>query len=301
MSKKPYVPDTERRNAASMNIDELDAAGILGVINGGDRTVADAVGREIPYIAQAVEAAVHTIRGGGRVIYLGCGTSGRLGVLDASECPPTYNVPGDWFMGIIAGGPGALVKSSEEMEDHPEYGMADLKAVGFSAADLLIGLAASGRTPYVIGGLRYAREQGARTVCVVCSKGSPMAGISDIAIAVDTGPEAITGSTRMKAGTAQKMVLNMISTGTMVRLGKVYGNLMVDLRPSNDKLVERAARIIHEITGCTEEEARRALGDAGNNVKAAAVMLSLDVDLPAAETLLAQHGGQLKKALQSAP
>jgi N-acetylmuramic acid 6-phosphate etherase len=292
-----YMPDTERRNDASRRIDELDTAGMLRVINDEDKKVAAAVEREIPSIALAVEAAERAIRGGGRVVYIGCGTSGRLGVLDASECPPTYNVPAGWFTGIIAGGAPALVKSSEGLEDRPELGEEDLIAVGFSADDMLVGLAASGRTPYVIGGLRYARGLGAVTACVVCGAGSPMADIADITIAVETGPEVITGSTRMKAGTAQKMVLNMISTGTMIRLGKVYGNLMVDLRPTNDKLVGRARRIIGDITGCDGERADLALAEAGGSLKAAAVMLTRGVGLPAAEALLAKHGGRLKEAL----
>ena len=297
MNTPQYVPDTERRNEASRGIDELDTAGMLRVINNEDKKIAAAVEMEIPNISLAVEAAERVIRGGGRVIYMGCGTSGRLGVLDASECPPTYNAPSDWFMGIIAGGPPALVKSSEGLEDRPEHGAEDLTAVGFSPKDMLIGLAASGRTPYVIGGLRYARGLGAVTACVVCSADSPMEELADIAIAVETGPEVITGSTRMKAGTAQKLVLNMISTGTMIRLGKVYGNLMADLRPTNDKLIGRARRIICDITGCGEEQAALALAAAGNNLKAAAIMLARGADLPEAEALLEKYGGRLKKAL----
>jgi len=235
---------------------------------------------------------------------MGCGTSGRLGVLDASECPPTYNVPEEWFMGIIAGGRDALVKSSEGVEDSAELGANDLKAINFSDKDMLVGIAASGRTPYVIGGIKYAHSLGAATACVVCSKNSPVAEVtkesSGVAISVDTGSEAITGSTRMKAGTATKMVLNMLSTGTMIRLGKVYGNLMVDLRPANIKLVQRAQNIICEITGCTNEQAADFLAKANNNTKAAIVMLKKGVDLSAAEKLLTENNGLLKKCIGNA-
>ena len=246
---------------------------MLAIINNEDKKVAFAVEKELHRIAQAVDTAEKCLQGGGRIIYMGCGTSGRLGVLDASECPPTYNVPQDMVMGIIAGGPPALVKSSESMEDHEDFGIADLKAINFSAKDFLVGIAASGRTPYVIGGLKYAGSIGANRACIVCSQNSPMAEVSDIVIALDTGPEVITGSTRMKAGTAQKMVLNMISTGAMVRLGKVYSNLMVDLRPTNSKLVVRAIRIICEVTGCSPFEAEAAFKESDNNVKAAILKL----------------------------
>jgi len=292
-----YIPSTELRNSESVNIDAVDTAEMLKMINNEDQKIALAVEKEIIHIAKAVEAAEAAIRGGGRIIYMGCGTSGRLGVLDASECPPTFNVPTDWFTGLIAGGPPALVKSSEAKEDIEELGVADLKVINFSAKDFLVGLAASGRTPYVIGGLKYANTLGAKTACVVCSKNSPMAEVSEIEVAVDTGPEAITGSTRMKAGTAQKMVLNMISTGAMVRLGKVYGNLMVDLRASNSKLVARAERIICEVTGCAAEQAANSLAASENNVKAAVIMITKGHDLYAAQKLLEENGGLLKKCL----
>jgi len=294
---KSYVPGTELRNPASLHIDEVSTEKMLGIINNEDKKVAIAIEENIPQIAKAVDAAENAIRQGGRVIYMGCGTSGRIGVLDASECPPTYNVPESWFMGIIAGGHGALVKSSESMEDSEELGVTDLKNIHFTNKDLLIGIAASGRTPYVIGGLNYANALDAKTVCVVCSSNSPMAEVSKIAIAINVGPEAITGSTRMKAGTAQKMVLNMISTGTMVRLGKVYGNLMVDLRPSNSKLIVRAQRIICEVVDCTMEQAADVLAQSGNNVKVAIIMLKEGLDRSTAEKRLEENNGVLKHVI----
>lgn len=292
------IPGTEYRNPASVNIDEVETVEMLRIINNEDKKIAEAVEKEIGSIARAVEAAEAAIRAGGRVIYLGCGTSGRLGVLDASECPPTYNVPGDWFMGVIAGGPSALVKSSEGMEDHESLGEDDLKAIEFSSKDLLVGIAASGRTPYVIGGIKYASSLQATTVCIVNSKNSPLAEVSEIVICVDTGPEAVTGSTRMKAGTAQKMVLNMLSTGTMIRLGKVYGNLMVDLKPSNTKLVARAERIICEIAGCNAEQAKDFLIESGLSVKVAVVMLKEGLSRAEAEERLAKCNGILKGAIK---
>ena len=292
------IPGTEYRNPASVNIDEVETVEMLRIINNEDKKIAEAVEKEIGSIARAVEAAEAAIRAGGRVIYLGCGTSGRLGVLDASECPPTYNVPGDWFMGVIAGGPSALVKSSEGMEDHESLGEDDLKAIEFSSKDLLVGIAASGRTPYVIGGIKYASSLQATTVCIVNSKNSPLAEVSEIVICVDTGPEAVTGSTRMKAGTAQKMVLNMLSTGTMIRLGKVYGNLMVDLKPSNTKLVARAERIICEIVGCNAEQAKDFLIESGLSVKVAVVMLKEGLSRAEAEERLAKCNGILKGAIK---
>jgi len=298
-----YVPDTECRNPISADIDVIETVEMLSIINEEDKKIALAVENELSHIANTVEVAERTIRGGGRVVYMGCGTSGRLGVLDASECPPTYNVAEDWFMGIIAGGRDALVKSSEGAEDSAELGVNDLKAINFSKKDMLIGIAASGRTPYVIGGIKYAGSLGASTACVVCSKNSPIAkttlDTSGIAISVDTGAEVITGSTRMKAGTGTKMVLNMISTGTMVRLGKVYGNLMVDLKPANSKLVIRAQNIICEITNCTEEEAADFLTKANNNVKAAIVMIKEGIDLHTAEKRLTENNGLLKKCIRN--
>jgi len=291
---KNYMPQTELRNEASSKIDEVSTVEMLNIINDEDKKVAYAVEKEICFISQAVEAAELAIRNGGRVIYMGCGTSGRLGVLDASECPPTYSVPQSMFTGVIAGGFDALIKSSEGMEDHEDCGVADLKEIKFSEKDFLIGIAASGRTPYVVGGLKYAASVAAKTACIVCSKDSPMAKVSDIVIAVETGPEVVTGSTRMKAGTAQKMVLNMISTGAMIKLGKVYENLMVDVRPSNSKLIARAQRIISEATGCTTEQAEKALKESGNRVKIAICMIIYKIGLSEAEKKLTENGGVLK-------
>ena len=243
-----FFPDTEKRNERSRGIDTMSVDEMLRVINAEDKTIAAAVEARIPDIGRAVEAAERAIRGGGRVIYLGCGTSGRLGVLDASECPPTYGVEPGLFLGIIAGGDKALRDSVEGAEDSAELAVRDLEAAKLRRTDFLAGIAASGQTPYVLGGLEFAKSLGCATAFISCAKfpGEPPA---DIMISLETGPEVITGSTRMKAGTAQKMVLNMISTGTMIRLGKVYGNLMVDLRPSNRKLVDRACQIIAEAAG----------------------------------------------------
>ncbi len=300
MHELSYLPDTESRNPLSAHIDEVETVDMLRIINEEDKKVAEAVGKRLPEIAKAVDAAAKTLRAGGRIVYIGAGTSGRLGVLDASECPPTYRVPPNWFMGLIAGGEDALVRSSEGKEDLPELGESDLRAMDFGEKDMLIGLAASGRTPYVIGALEYARRLGAKTACVVCSENSPMEKASDIAIVALPGPEVVTGSTRMKSGTAQKLVLNMISTGAMIRLGKTYGNLMVDLSPSNVKLVARALRIITTITGCDGSTAEKALTASGNDVKVAIVMIKKRLEPDAARKMLAESGGRLKKALGEA-
>ena len=297
LMKETVLPDTEQRNDRSMNIDELSVMDMLKVINEEDKKVAFAVEAELPDIAKAVAAAEKALRAGGKVIYCGCGTSGRLGVLDASECPPTYGVDPGLFHGIIAGGFEALVRSAEGAEDDGPQCVADLNAADFTGRDLLIGIAASGRTPYVMAGLQYARSLGAGTVFVNCSKNTRDGGAADTVISIGVGPEAITGSTRMKAGTAQKMALNMISTATMVRLGKVYGNLMVDLKPTNKKLANRAVRIIAEATGCSHEAAADALKRSGNNAKLAIVMVELGIDPPAARDLLAKNGGFIRKAL----
>jgi N-acetylmuramic acid 6-phosphate etherase len=291
-----FFPDTEKRNERSRSIDTLPIDEMLRVINDEDRTVAAAVEAKIPDIARAVEAAEGAIRGGGRVVYLGCGTSGRLGVLDASECPPTYGVEPGLFLGIIAGGDRALRDSVEGAEDDAELAVRDLEAAKLSGGDFLVGIAASGRTPYVLGGLEFAKSLGCATAFISCAKfsGAPPA---DILISLETGPEVITGSTRMKAGTAQKMVLNMISTGTMIRLGKVYGNLMVDLRPSNQKLIDRACRIIAEAAGCDYEAARIFFARADNNVKQAIIIAKLGVDRRNAAALLQVHGGRISAVL----
>jgi len=261
---------TEARNPNSTHIDELSTLEMLTVINREDQTVALAVERELPQIARAVDAIAERFGRGGRLFYIGAGTSGRLGVLDASECPPTFSVDAELVQGVIAGGDAALRLSSEHSEDVPELGEQDLKARGFAAAapDTLVGIAASGRTPYVLGAMEYARSLGALTIALTCVPGSAMERVAEITIAPVTGPEVITGSTRLKAGTATKLVLNMLSTGVMIRTGAVYGNLMVNVKPTNAKLVDRAQRIIMAATGCGREEAARLLEEAGS-VKAA--------------------------------
>jgi N-acetylmuramic acid 6-phosphate etherase len=293
-----FFPDTERRNEKSRGIDTLPVDPMLRVINDEDKTVAQAVEAKIPEIARAVEAAERAVRNGGRVIYLGCGTSGRLGVLDASECPPTYGVEPGLFLGIIAGGDRALRNSIEGAEDNRELAVQDLEAAKLCGGDFLVGLAASGRTPYVLSGLDFARSLGCATALISCSKFPEGQNPADILISLETGPEVITGSTRMKAGTAQKLVLNMISTGTMIRLGKVYGNLMVDLRPSNQKLLDRAWRIIDETTGCGYEAAREFFARGDNNVKHAILIAELGVDSQEAAALLRSHGGRIGAVLE---
>lgn len=284
---------TERRNPRSKHIDRVSTLEMVRIINEEDKQVALAVEVELPAIARAVDALAVALRAGGRVVYCGCGTSGRLGILDASECHPTFGVPQDLFIGLIAGGPKAIHTPIEGAEDNFEQCRADLDALHFTAKDVFVGLAASGRTPYVIGGMRYAQSLGAVTISVTCNKRCPMTEIADIAIAPEPGPEVITGSTRMKSGTAQKMVLNMLSTGAMIQIGKVYGNLMVDLRPSNAKLVARALNIIMEVTGCGDEEARSLLRRADNRVKIALAMAKTGTDAPEAEALLNMHEGRL--------
>lgn len=260
---------TEQPNPASANIDALPTEEMLRVISAEDQKVADAVAMEIPAIARAVDAITAAFQGGGRLFYLGAGTSGRLGVLDASECPPTFGVPPDLVQGIIAGGEAALSRATETTEDDPAIGARDLTARGFTAADVLVGIAASGRTPYVLGAVSEARRLGAVTIGVSCTPGSELARAVDIAITPLVGPEVIAGSTRMKAGTAQKLVLNMLTTGTFVRMGYVYGNLMVNVQPKNSKLRDRAQRIIASAAGVTYERAGELLREAGDSVPAA--------------------------------
>ncbi|WP_413737479.1 N-acetylmuramic acid 6-phosphate etherase [Sodalis sp. RH21] len=288
---------SETRNPDSMNLDTLSTLEMMRLFNQQDRLVPEAVGRELPAIAAAVDLAAAALSAGGRLIYLGAGTSGRLGVLDASECPPTFGVPHDLVIGLIAGGPGALLKAVEGAEDSFELAGEDLKAINVNAADLVVGLAASGRTPYVIGGLRYAARQGCATVAISCNPGSPIAREARVAISPVVGPEVLTGSTRMKSGTAQKLVLNMISTGAMVKLGKVYQNLMVDVKATNIKLVDRACRIVVQATGADMAQARAALAQTGHEVKPAILMLLTGAGADDARRSLAQHRGYLRRAL----
>ncbi|WP_420064880.1 N-acetylmuramic acid 6-phosphate etherase [Pectobacterium colocasium] len=288
---------SETRNPATMALDQLSTLEMMHAFNQEDRKVPEAIAQVLPAIAEAVDLAMASLQAGGRLIYLGAGTSGRLGVLDASECPPTFGVPHGLVIGLIAGGPGALLKAVEGAEDDPALGEADLKALGLTAADMVVGLAASGRTPYVIGALRYARDVGCRTAAISCNPHSPIAQEAQVAISPVVGPEALTGSTRMKSGTAQKLVLNMISTGVMVKLGKVYQNLMVDVKATNVKLLDRACRIVVEATGAERERARQALVQADNEVKPAILMLLANIDVAAARERLKQHNGYLREAL----
>jgi N-acetylmuramic acid 6-phosphate etherase len=287
---------TEQPNPASAGIDELPTEEVLRVINNEDRKVAEAVGREIPNIARAVDAIVDAIEKGGRLFYIGAGTSGRLGVLDASECPPTYSVPPQLVNGIIAGGESALSHATEASEDDAEMGARDLSARGFTAGDVLVGIAASGRTPYVLGAVAAARALGAVTAGVSCTPDSELARAVDIPITPVPGPEVVAGSTRMKAGTAQKLVLNMLSTATFIRLGYVYGNLMVNVQPRNEKLVDRARRIVMSAAGVAYERAAELL-DAGGSVRTAIVMGKAGVDRAEAERRLEKARGRVSKAI----
>jgi len=288
---------TEARNPASARLDELSTLEMLGVMNDEDAKVASAVRVELPAIARAVDAIAGRFVNGGRLFYIGAGTSGRLGVLDASECPPTFSVPAELVQGLIAGGDRALRLSSEHSEDSPEEGARDLAAAGFAAGDVLVGIAASGRTPYVLGAMEYAKKLGAMTIGLSCVPGSSLAKAAEIAITPATGAEVLTGSTRMKAGTATKLVLNMLSTGVMVKTGLTYGNLMVNVRPTNAKLVDRAQRIVMEAAGCDRAAADRVLEAAGMDVKTAIVMQKSGVNRKEAEAKLAAAKGVLRTAL----
>jgi N-acetylmuramic acid 6-phosphate etherase len=287
---------TEARNPATEKIDELSTLDILRLINAEDAKVAAAVAAVLPETATAIDEIAKRFEQGGRLFYIGAGTSGRLGVLDASECPPTFSVPPSLFQGLIAGGDSALRRSSEASEDSPEQGAADLAAAAFTAKDTLVGIAASGRTPYVLGALTHARKIGALTIALTCVPDSAMAAAADISIAPLTGPEVITGSTRLKAGTATKLVLNMLSTGVMIRTGAVYGNLMVNVQPTNAKLVDRSQRIIMSATGIDQPTAAALLKAAGS-VKTAIVMQKLNLDAYEAKTRLGQSNGHLRRAL----
>jgi N-acetylmuramic acid 6-phosphate etherase len=289
---------TEGVNPASRDIETRSTVEILQVINQEDQSVAGAVAAEIPRIALAVDAIVGVIRKGGRLFYIGAGTSGRLGVLDAAECPPTFHVAPELVQGIMAGGEAALARATEANEDDPASGERDLRARGLTGADALIGIAASGRTPYVLGAVTAAREWGALTIGISCTPDSELANAVKIAITPLVGPEVIAGSTRMKAGTATKLVLNMVSTAVMIRLGYVYGNLMVNVQPKNSKLEDRAKRIIAESAGVSYERASELLGQANGSVKVAIVMSRLAIDRPAAEARLAAAGGRVSDALQ---
>jgi N-acetylmuramic acid 6-phosphate etherase len=289
---------TEGRNPSSSEIDRLSAREIVMLMNDEDTRIADAVRAEADAIAQAIEVIAERLRGGGRLVYMGAGTSGRLGVLDASECPPTFNSPREQVVGLIAGGHKALTRSIEGAEDDPATGRGDLERIAFTANDVLVGIATSGRTPYVLGALAYARELGAPTIGLCCNRDSELERLSEISIVPVVGPEVVSGSTRLKAGTATKMVLNMLSTGAMVALGKTYGNLMVDLQAKNQKLLERSRRIVATLTGLTVDEAQAQLARCLGDVKTAVVAQQRGLDPQAARELLNKHDGHLRGALE---
>jgi len=288
---------TEQSNPASLNLDELPTLQLLTAMSTADAVVSGAVAREIPRIARAVDAIAAALEQGGRLFYLGAGTSGRLGILDAAECPPTFGVPADLVRGIIAGGERALTRSVEAAEDDAAKGAADLLASGFRPGDALVGISASGRTPYVLGAVEKAKQLGTLTCGISCSTNSALSRAVDYPIEPVPGPEILTGSTRLRAGTATKMVLNMISTAVMVRLGHVYGNLMVNVQPTNRKLEHRARRIIQQTTGVTPERATELLEQAGRSVRTAIVMEKRAISRAEAERLLARARGRVREAL----
>ena len=290
---------TEQRNENTMNIDTLSTLEMVKLINREDHRVAEAVSLVTDKIAQAVDVIAAHLSDGGRLIYCGAGTSGRLGILDAVECPPTYSTEPEMVHALMAGGYGAIFKAVEGAEDSRELGVADMKEIGFSRKDVLVGIAASGRTPYVLGCMIYARELGAPTISVTCCPGSELDTFADIGIAPSPGPEVVTGSTRMKSGTAQKMVLNMLSTGAMIKLGKVYGNLMVDVKPSNEKLVRRCVTIVCSAAECSEQQATQALEQCGYRPKVAIVMILRNVDADTARRLLDHAQGRIARVLQN--
>lgn len=288
---------TEKSNINSKDIDEKDTLDILKVINNEDKTIANAVEAELPSIAKAVDIIVNAIDNGGRLIYVGAGTSGRLGVLDASECPPTFNTPKEMIVGLIAGGENALRNAMEGVEDKPEQGKKDIMDINFGSKDVLVGIAASGRTPYVLGALEYAQSLNAKTITVTCNGNSEISKFADVAIEVVVGPEIVTGSTRMKSGTAQKMVLNMLTTASMINLGKTFKNYMIDVRPQNEKLKVRAVNMIMELCNLKKEEAIDLLEITGWNVKHALVMAKTDSDLENAINLLENNKGRVYWAI----
>jgi len=288
---------TEQRNPRTTHIDQLSSLEIVQLINDEDATVAAAVREALPQVAQAVDAIVEGMRHGGRLLYVGAGTSGRLGVLDAVECVPTFSTEPEMVQGIVAGGDRAITRSIEGAEDDREAGRAAIRDRAVTRHDSVVGIAASGHTPYVIGALEEANARGAATVAVACNAPAPLFDVAQIGIAALVGPEVITGSTRMKAGTAQKMILNMLSTASMIRLGKVYGNLMVDVRVSNQKLAARARRIVSEVTGASEDEAARLLALAGDEVKTAIVVALLGLSPEDARARLAEAQGMLHRVI----
>jgi N-acetylmuramic acid 6-phosphate etherase len=309
MTSTPRHPDvrseletltTEAFRPELADVDRLPTLDIARLMNGEDATVAGAVAERLSEIAAVIDAVADRMARGGRLVYAGAGTAGRLGVLDASECPPTFNTGPGQVVGLIAGGPDAMVTSVEGAEDSRELAEADLAALALTADDTVVGVSASGRTPYAVGAVAYARARGALTVGVACNPGSALGAAADHAVEVVVGPELLTGSTRLKAGTAQKLVLNMLSTITMIRLGKTYGNLMVDVRASNEKLRARSHRIVALATGAQDDAVERALAATDGEVKHAILVLLADVDGAAAARLLEESGGHLRTALEKA-
>lgn len=290
---------TEKRNPVTMELDEMTPLEIVSVMNQEDQSVVRAVEAVLPQVAEIIARATDSLRRGGRIIYIGAGTSGRLGVLDAVECPPTFGVTDQTVIGLIAGGERAFVKAKEGAEDDEEQGETDLQTIGLETRDIVIGLTASGRTPYVMGALLYARKMGCATAAISCNLNAEVSKAADIAVEVNTGAEVLSGSTRLKAGTAEKMILNMISTASMVGIGKAYQNLMVDVRQTNEKLVCRAQNIVMQGTGCTRECAVEALREANGEAKLAITKLLLSVDVKTAKQFLDQADGMVRQAIRN--
>lgn len=288
---------TEKRNSKTTNLDSMSVAEVLKVMNDEDKTIGYSIELALPQIAEAVEAVIEAFNNDGRLIYMGAGTSGRVGVVDSVECPPTFGTPPEKVVALIAGGNKAFVRAVEGAEDSGDLGKGDLVALELNKNDIVVGIAASGRTPYVIQGLEYAKKVGCKTVAISCNKDSKVGAASDIAIEVETGPEVLTGSTRLKAGTAQKMIANMISTASMVGVGKVYQNLMVDVQQTNKKLVVRAENIVMEATGVEREVAQDALKKADGSVKLAITMLLLNTNSETAIARLQEVKGHIRKAI----
>ncbi|MBY6189691.1 N-acetylmuramic acid 6-phosphate etherase [Microbulbifer agarilyticus] len=299
ISEEMGVLTSESRNPSTQDIDLLPTLGILEKINDADSGVPTAVRAVLPEIAQAADKAVDAFKAGGRLIYMGAGTSGRIGLLDAVECPPTYGVPEGMVVPLIAGGEEAVHRAQEGAEDSPELGEEDLRKIQLTSKDMVVGIAASGRTPYVTGGLRYARKLGCTTVALACNKSATIAKEADIAILPEVGPEVLTGSTRMKAGTAQKLVLNMLTTASMIRIGKSFYNLMVDVKATNLKLVDRTRRIVVEATGVSYEEADRVLDRCDHNAKLAIMIILSGLEQEEAQAELDNADGFLRLALQN--
>lgn len=288
---------TEQQNPNTMNLDEMSVKEALTVMNNEDKKVAEAIEEVIPEIEEAIHVIIKQLKKGGRIVYTGAGTSGRLGVLDAAECPPTFGTPKEQVVALIAGGERAFTEAIEGSEDSVEMGQKDLENIQLSDKDVVVGLAASGRTPYVIGALEYANEVGAPTVAIACNKNSEIGAVASIAIEAAPGPEVLTGSTRLKAGSTQKMILNMLSTLSMVGIGKVYQNLMVDVQQTNKKLVARAESIVMKATGANQETARQTLKESDGEVKVAIIMILLNTDKETAVNKLQESEGHIRKAL----